>query len=138
MTTQQITLKPDLAELATLAEQVERFGEQIGLETPLVFQLNLVLDELVTNAVNYGFARSNIENPHITIEMRREGEQLTIELRDNGTPFDPLQVPPPDLEADLQDRQIGGLGLHFVHELMDTIDYQHQHGENRLTLHKRL
>ena len=132
----QIELHPDLSELNQLAAQAEDFAEGAGLDTALAFQLNLVLDELVTNAINYGFADRTEGYIHIDIE--RDGSGLSVSMRDNGAPFDPLQIPPPDRESSLEERPVGGLGLHFVRELMDHIEYRHEAGENRLSMRKAL
>ncbi len=132
----QLELKPDSTALVQLASAVERFAEEAGLPLPLAMQLNLVLDELVTNTIDYGFAGR--EDGYIRIELHGEAGRLRVDLQDNGVPFDPTAVPPPDLESDLEQRRVGGLGLHFVRELMERVEYCHEAGENRLRLERAL
>lgn len=132
-----ITLKNDLAELGRLAEAVTEFGERMGLPDKVVFSLNLVLDELVTNVVSYGYGDDPGEH-WLTVGVRVEEGQLTAVLEDDGLPFDPLAKGPPDLDSPLEERGIGGLGVHFVRTMMDRVDYQRVDGRNRLTLVKTL
>ena len=65
------------------------------------------------------------------------GGVVTAEVSDDGRAFDPLKVPPPDLESDLQSRPVGGLGVHFIKTLMDEVSYRREGGRNILTMHKR-
>lgn len=128
----QITLASKAEDLHILATELEGFCHRIGLPDAILFKLNLVLDELVTNAINYGF--SGRSDGVIKIYLEQLDDVLSVHIQDNGAPFDPMQIPPPDLESDLDERQIGGLGLHFVREIMSQIHYQQIDGENHLTM----
>lgn len=123
--------------LAALAEAVEGYLEGEGLPPRLAFQLNLVLDELLTNTVNYGCA-GRAGDCHVLVRMRREPGEIAVLLEDDATPFNPLDAPPPDLEKSLEDRPIGGLGVHLVRNTMDSLVYRHEAGFNRLAMRKRL
>ena len=70
--------------------------------------------------------------------MRREPGEIAVLLEDDATPFNPLDAPPPDLEKSLEDRPIGGLGVHLVRNTMDSLVYRHEAGFNRLAMRKRL
>lgn len=131
-----LSLKNDLAELAHLAAAVESFGAERGLGAKAILNLNLVLDELVTNIVNYAYPDG--AEHRLTVSLWTDDGSLWAELVDDGIPFNPLQAPEPDLNADLEHRQIGGLGVHFVRRLMDQITYMRDGERNRLTLSKRL
>jgi len=131
-----IRIASDLSELERVAGLVEEFGERNGLEAKLVFNLNLVLDELVTNTVSYGYDDAA---PHdIEITLRREDGLLTLVLEDDARAFNPLDAPDPDLDASLEKRRVGGLGVHLVRTLMDTVDYHRVADRNRLVMTKRI
>ena len=125
-----------LDELPRLDAAVEDFAQEQAWPPDLVFQVKLVLEELGVNIVNHGHeddARHEIE-----IEIASAADALTIEIADDGRPFDPLtEAPEPDLESALEDRPIGGLGVHLVRTMMDEARYRREEGKNRLTLVKR-
>lgn len=99
--------------------------------------LNLVLlaiEELVTNCIQYGY-----DDPHehtIVIILTVNESNLVMNVIDDGHPFDPLTLPPPDFSRDIQDRPTGGLGIHLLRQLADHIEYERRDGTNRLTLTK--
>ncbi|WP_428568190.1 MAG: ATP-binding protein [Solidesulfovibrio sp. DCME] len=123
-----------LLELDRLADAVEAFGEAHGLAAKLRFQIRLVLDELLTNIINYGYAD---EAEHaIDVFMGQEGRRLRFVIEDDARPFDPLTAGPPNLEAAVDERRIGGLGIHLVRTIMDRVAYERVGGTNRLILEK--
>ena len=94
----------------------------------------LVLEELGINILTHG-GKGMERRPEIEIVLTSEDHALTIEVLDDGHPFDPLQDSPnPDLTATIEDRPVGGLGIHLVRSLMDDLHYQRDAGRNRLTL----
>lgn len=133
----QISYQNDLSELARLAADLEAFCQQQGLGDGIAHAFNLCLDELMTNIINYGFEDGG---PHqIHLEMERKGDEVVATLRDSGKAFNPLNdAAEPDLQADLEDREIGGLGVFFVKQMMDAIDYRRDGNQNVLTLKKRI
>lgn len=132
-----ITLRNDLAELGRLSAAVEEFGDRVGLSTKVVFTLNLVLDELVTNVVSYGYGDDPGEH-QLSVGLSVGDGKVTAVLEDDGLPFDPLSKSLPDLDSPLDQRGVGGLGVHFVRTMMDRVDYQRVGDHNRLTLVKTL
>lgn len=134
---QHFTLRNELAEIPPLAERIEVFGEQGRLSVQHIYQLNLVLDELITNIVSYGYSD---DQPHeIRLHLRIEPGRLVAVLSDDGKPFNPLEeAPAAVLEGSIEDRPIGGLGIHFMRTLMDEVSYRREEGHNRLTLVKHL
>jgi len=123
-----------LSELDRLAQAVEAFGEDQALSPKLVYQIGLVLDELFTNIVSYGYAE---EGDHdITLHMVRETGHLRFVLLDDAAPFDPLSAKSPDLVSPVDARQIGGLGIHFVRSIMDRVAYERVGNDNTLILEK--
>jgi serine/threonine-protein kinase RsbW len=130
-----IQLKCQLSELVKLAEAVESFGELNGLAMKEVFNLNLVLDEMVTNIIQYGCGST--DNTIIRIKLWLEDDWLKAELIDDARPFNPLTAEPPNLAASLQERPVGGLGIHLVRQLMDEVNYRRVGDCNILSLGKR-
>ena len=125
-----------LEEIERLASVVESFSAKHNLPDAAAFAFNLSLDEVVTNVILYAFA--DVQEHSIDVRLRLEAGVLHAEVIDEGRPFDPLGVPPPDLDAPIEDRRIGGLGLHIVREMMDTIEYAREGGRNVLRLSKRV
>ena len=130
-----LTVETRLEELDRLAASVEDFAREQEWPNDLTFQVNLVLEELWLNVVNHGHANGY----HVVmIELTSEAESLTIEITDDGKPFNPLEnAPIPDVTAALGDRSIGGLGVHLVRTMMDDMRYSREGGKNHVILVKR-
>ena len=132
----RLILKNNLSELARIASEIEAHGEACDWPTKWILNINLSLDELVTNTVSYGYQDSDAHEIRITL-TEREGSLVTV-MEDDGIAFDPFTaVSTPDLEADVDERAIGGLGVHFVKTLMDEVAYERVDGVNRITLVQR-
>jgi len=96
----------------------------------------LAIEELVTNCVKYGY--DDARDHRIEIELKYGHAELTITVTDDGHPFNPLDRPEPDVNLPVEDRPIGGLGIHLLRKMANRIDYAWVNGHNRLTLHKKL
>jgi anti-sigma regulatory factor (Ser/Thr protein kinase) len=119
-------------EVEAILEAVEDFGEREDWSPALLFKVKLAIEELALNVANYGQVD---KIPEIEIIVISEPDVLTISIEDDGRPFDPLNdAPEPDLTSPIEDRPIGGLGIHFVREMMDEVTYRHEHGKNCLEL----
>ena len=132
----ELRLANDLAGLAQLADRVESFGAAQRLPASMVNALNVALDEAVSNAINHGYDAG--VRGEIAVRLRRAPEGVLLEVEDDGRPFDPLQVPPPDLTLPLERRPVGGLGIHLIRSLMDEVSYARVGGRNVLKMVKRL
>ncbi len=132
----RLTIENDLAQLAVVRDQVESFAKRENLSDDVVFAAKLVLEELLTNTISYGYDDKSVQRIEIRLEVR--GDQLIICTVDDGLAFDPRTAKVPDTKASLKDRAIGGLGVHFVTNLMDKFEYRHENGKNHVTLRKRL
>ena len=130
------SLKSDKSELDTLCQKVEKFGKSLRLSKKCIVELNLALDELFTNIISYGF-RDHLEHL-VKIQLMRENGTLTLCVEDDGIPFNPLETKEIELSCDIEDRNIGGLGLHLVKKLMDQVCYERCEGKNKLTLKKAI
>lgn len=133
-----LVLRNSLSEIPRIAEAVERFFEQHDLPAAAQMHVTIALDELATNAISYGFPDDAEHERAITIRLRRQGNDLIAVMEDCGESFDPLSVRPPDTALGLDERAIGGLGVHFVRQFMTHVEYQRIDGLNRLTMRKTL
>jgi serine/threonine-protein kinase RsbW len=118
----EIELRNDLDELGRLGNWLTAWAEQESIDPKILFQLNLVCDELVTNTILYGCKLDAAHTIRISLNIDAEGIELTI--TDDGIAFDPFSLPSPDITAALDDRKVGGLGIHFVRESMDEASYE--------------
>lgn len=130
-----LRLESRLDELQRLEAAVEDLGEREQWPPSLLYQVKLVLEEVIVNIVNYGYEGGGHK---IDVDLISEPDTLTIKIADDGRAFDPLtQAPTPDVGASLEDRPIGGLGVYLVQTLMDEAHYRREQDRNHLTLVKR-
>ena len=127
-------LKIDLSELKTLTRQLQAFGRATNLSEGSILKINICLEELFTNIVSYGY-EDNLESP-IIFTLTLIADELTIKVEDEGMPFNSLTVKNPEMVDDLNIIQIGGFGVYIAKELMDDICYKRYGGKNYLTLKK--
>jgi len=131
---QHIILKNQLTELTLLASAIEDFAEKTGLDMQAIFKINLALDELVTNIVSYAYDDESLHQIEITLSY--DAPIFTASLIDDGKAFDPTMTTEPDVDTSLEQRKVGGLGVHFVKTLMDKIDYNRHAQKNHVRLEK--
>ena len=132
----EIILNGHLDEIAHLASALDRFCDDAVMSDLVKNQINLVLEELYTNTVNYGLV--GISNGQVIINLLALNNQLEIRYKDNGIAFNPLEIADPDLMLSLDDRPIGGLGVFFVKAMTDNVTYSRVGGWNQLLMHKSL
>ena len=133
-----VSLPAKLTEVRNLSSAVEEFGDENQLPLPTVFVINLALDELITNAVTHG--TFNAPDPTIDVHLKADREVVTLTLEDNGSPFDPTRMDAKNVDttSSLEDRAVGGLGLHLVRTFAHEMSYEFVGGRNRLTVHHHL
>ena len=134
----EISIQNDLRELGRLTAFLEEAAAAWGFSNDLLFHLNLVAEEVVSNIILYGFNNSLAEE-NILVELSFGQGELKMRVTDHGIEFNPLKVPPPDdLDKPVSERKIGGLGVFFVRQLMDQVEY-HRIGDcNVLILTKKI
>ena len=131
-----LCLPTRLDQLERIYEAVDELGESEGWPPGMVYQVKLVLEELGVNIVTHG--HSNEPDHEFEVVLDSDTEALTIELRDEGPPFNPLtDSPEADVESGLDDRPVGGLGIYLVRTMMDELSYRREHDRNILTIVKR-
>jgi len=132
----RITLKNTLSELDRLHVILLEIQDEWQLSGKFILQLNLVLDELFTNVVSYGYVDNSEEKVCITL-LRRDN-LMEITMSDSGKPFDPTLAKKPELDRLLAEVPDGGLGIFLVHQYTDTIHYKRADDKNILTLTKKI
>ena len=131
-----IILANDISEISRLYEFIEELGSDFSLSPDIVFNLNLVLEEAVVNIINYAYLKEDHESIYLSAKMH-EGSNVLV-LTDTGKEFDPTAVPEADVTLSADDRQIGGLGIFLIRQIMNEVKYERIEGKNVLTLEKKL
>jgi anti-sigma regulatory factor (Ser/Thr protein kinase) len=126
----------ELAALPRVAAELEAFCRRHDIPHRDVNRFNLALEEVLTNAISYGFPAGGRHEIDVSVRYRDGALQATVS--DDGVPFDPLAQPAPDLGAPAEQRAVGGLGIHLVRELTEAIDYRRTGGRNVLTFYLRI
>ena len=133
------TLTLDLpARLSIIGETADGIADFLragGVSERAIGHLALALDEAMTNTIAYAWPEGG--DHELTLAMVVEDGAVVAVVSDDGIAFDPLEVPPPDLESSLEDRPVGGLGVHFMKTLMDDVSYRREGERNMLTLRKQ-
>ncbi len=125
-----------LDELSRVVEFLEELGEEWGLAMTLVFSLNLVLEEALTNVILYGF--DNDDKHAIEINFKKVDRELSITIIDDGRAYDPTLKADPDITLSVDERPIGGLGIFLIKKIMDSVEYQRKENKNFLMLKKNI
>jgi anti-sigma regulatory factor (Ser/Thr protein kinase) len=112
------------------------FAEAHGLPEDVRRSLNVAIDELLANALSHG--QTGRDPCSVTVEVELDQERVTVIVTDDGTPFDPFARAAPDTTLPVEERPIGGLGIHLVGQLMDEVSYQRREGHNVVVLVKQL
>lgn len=119
--------------LSVIGDFIVQSMKEFHLEERLVFQIQLAVDEACSNIIIHGYTQ---KKGKIHITCYKEGKEVSIVIEDWGKPWDPKSVKKPDIHADIENREIGGLGIHFIDTVMDEIIYQNKNGKNILTMRK--
>ena len=134
---QTITLANDLADLTKLAEFIDTFCEPLNPTPNDVMAFQLALEEAATNVMTHGYDDGQ---PHtFTVSLAADAaHRITAVITDDARAYDPLARPPVDINVPLEERAIGGLGVHLVKKLMDVARYERRDGKNILTLERTI
>lgn len=132
----EIVIKNEVEELDKLAAFVEEVASELGLGPELEMNLNLALEEVVSNVILYAYP--NKEEGKVTIAAKGDVKSLVFTITDKGKEFDPTKVEEADITLSAEDRQIGGLGIYIVKNIMNEVTYQRLEGHNVLTLKKTI
>jgi anti-sigma regulatory factor (Ser/Thr protein kinase) len=127
-----LTLRNHRSEISRLVDRIEAFGAEASLLPDVTFRLTLALDEIVSNVIRHAFDDGAQHSIEVRLDVANGVVTATVE--DDGVPFDPRDAPAPALDAPLEERQAGGLGMHLVRSTMDEIDYRRDGDRNVLTV----
>ena len=134
--TETLVLKNNVKEVTRFSSFIKSVTEKLGIEKSLARQLRLAVEEAVVNVIDYAYPAGT--EGDITIKCMSDGKTLRFQIIDSGVAFDPTAKEKADTTLSAEDRQIGGLGILLVRELMDSINYERENGKNILTLIKNL
>jgi sigma-B regulation protein RsbU (phosphoserine phosphatase) len=134
--TLQLQVRNQIAEIDRVNADFNEFADQQRISSPIRQKVNMLFDELLNNIISYAFADNADHQIDIDVELVQR--RLTINIADDGTPFDPFLVADPDTSLPIEERSVGGLGIHLVRKLMDEVGYERQGNKNIVTLIKRL
>jgi anti-sigma regulatory factor (Ser/Thr protein kinase) len=131
-----MTITNTRVDLARVPQWVCDFAASHAIPATIASDLNVALDEVLSNIVKYAYADDEVHR--IDIQLTISAAAIEAQIEDDGVPFDPLAASAPDLSAPLAERRVGGLGIHFVRTLMSEVTYTRTAGCNRLVLVKDL
>jgi len=122
------------AELDAIEAMLDRLAERGRLPSDTMSEIRIVCDEVLANIIGHGFPDGTEHDVTVSVEM--EGRRLVLTVSDDGVPFDPRTFPTPDTSQPLEQRPVGGLGIHLVRHLVDEMTYERRGNRNVLTLVK--
>ena len=128
-------LKNTPTEISRIGAEVESFAREHGVAAVVQQALDLALVEWVTNIVSYGYEDS--AEHLVRVRLTREEDGVRVEVEDDGRMFNPLEYPPVDTSLPLAEKPVGGLGIHMIRSLMDSMEYTRRGEKNVLTMTKR-
>ncbi len=132
----QTTLPGEESRLQEAMAFLHGFWQTESLPDELLFPFELALEEVFMNVAMHGGGEQGPAT--VWLELERADDRLNLSLSDDGRAFDPLALPTPDLDAPLEERPVGGLGVYLVREMMDDVSYSYQGGRNCLSMWKSL
>jgi serine/threonine-protein kinase RsbW len=131
----KINLTKNISDLTILVTKLEKFFQENN--TPSIsMPMTLILEELYTNTITHGV--SDGRDVFIEINLGIDKDELIMTYKDNGIPFNVLELPEPDLNASIENREVGGLGVHYVKALTDSVEYEYIEKHNVLKMKKKL
>jgi anti-sigma regulatory factor (Ser/Thr protein kinase) len=132
----RMTIGADPGQVAGVGAAFAEFANAHAVPAPVRRSMSVALDELLNNAIAYGFAGR--ERGEVRIEVELRADRLCATLSDDGRPFNPLDVAAPDTALPAEERPVGGLGIHLVRRMMDEVSYHRRADRNVVSLAKLL
>jgi anti-sigma regulatory factor (Ser/Thr protein kinase) len=129
-----VEIDNDISQIPKVGEAFDRFSEANGLAPAMVQTFHIIFDELLNNIITYGYGDDERHVVEVNIELA--GKQLSVTITDDGVPFDPLSQEAPDTSLSIDEREIGGLGIHLVKSMSDECSYERKSDKNVLSLIK--
>ena len=132
----ELKLKNQVGELERVNRFIEEIGNELGLSMELRMNMNLVMEEMVSNVIFYAYPK-DVEG-EIELEAEYDGNELCFVLSDSGKEFDPTQKEDANPDINPAEREIGGMGIYIVKNIMNEVSYQRLEGKNLLTMRKNI
>jgi serine/threonine-protein kinase RsbW len=125
------TIADNFNELSALCQQIHRLLEERNISPKQIYAVMLTLEEMITNTIKYGY---DDDGEHqITVKITLDTD-IKLLIEDNGHEFDPLQNKPESLSAGIEERQVGGMGIHLTKNMVKSISYCRSNEMNILTV----
>jgi len=129
-----LTIPAEIDEIPKVSVALEEAMQAHAFSEEEILDTQLAVEEAITNSIVHGY-KGNTGSVAVSLQVTKELAEIRIE--DEAPPFDPLQLPEPDLEGELDERRIGGLGVFLIRRVMDEVIYRYENARNILTLIKR-
>ncbi len=126
-----LLMQNQVSELVELTKKADRFMQSHQLPEEIIYKVDLILEEVVTNIIKYAY-KDTLEHD-IRIEMTLKEHELVIQFEDDGEEFDPFSAPLPKAQESVSESPVGGLGIHLVRQMADGIEYKRDRDRNILT-----
>jgi anti-sigma regulatory factor (Ser/Thr protein kinase) len=130
----KLILNNEVSEISKLQLFIDEIGEELNLAFDVTFNLNLVLEEAISNIILYAYPKE--ESQTLTVVAKTQDNNLIFVITDSGKEFDPTQIPDADITLSAEEREIGGLGIFLIRQIMNKVEYQRIDNKNILTLSK--
>jgi len=131
-----ISLENKISEIVKAVEKFEQFGEEKELSLKIINTVNLALDEILTNTISYGYKDS--QKHIIELEIEIGEKEITVTITDDAEAFNPLEKEEPNVSQSVEDKPVGGLGIHLIKNLMDKLEYKRVNEKNIFIMRKKL
>ena len=130
----ELKLKNQIGELEKVNQFIEEIGDELDLGMELRMNLNLVMEEMVSNVIFYAYPKGT--EAEIELVAESDGKELSFVLSDNGKEFDPTLKENFNPDVNPSEREIGGMGIYIVKNIMNQVSYQRLEGKNLLMMKK--
>ncbi len=137
MQTLCLTIPNRLDEIGPLARTAAAFLQSNQVDADATFTVDLALEEIVSNVIKYGYTDKDLHEICVRLDLNEDRVIMVVE--DCGPPFNPLELPEPDLDKPVDERPIGGLGVYLVRKTVDRMEYERLDNRNilRITVARR-
>lgn len=132
----EVTLKSALENVEVLTNIIDSELESVACPSKTMMQIDVAIDEIFSNIVNYGYDCEN-EEIEIKYDINVQSKTVSITFIDSGKEYNPLAKEDPNIKAEIEDRKIGGLGIFIVKKTMDDLIYKYENNKNYLTIIKK-
>jgi serine/threonine-protein kinase RsbW len=130
----KMTIGSDIAEIPVVSSWLEEIMKISGFSAEAILDTQLAVEEAITNVINHGYKKTGGE---IIVSSMISPDLIELQITDTAPRFDPLSFPEPELDSTVEDREVGGLGIFLIRQVMDEVSYRYEDGKNILSLTKK-